>query len=136
MHIPQLNIEDPSFNQISRPLPMESNAGWYLGSVYWSEAMKHWAPNNRVSHYMQSRSDVVQYMDYEALGIDLEDLAAEHEASLEEFAEAYRTLDGQGMENHEAMLELLDYLAYRSSDLISEVDCHVAESGIGREVAQ
>ena len=126
MHIPQL--DGGSIGEISRPLPMESEAGWYVGSVYWDSTCKSWLPNARSTHYVESRRDAQKLMSYEAVG--LEDLSREHGYEAGELADAYRMLD-ELLECHEFAMRWLDAAAYRAGeDLIEEVDATIGEAGL------
>jgi len=82
---------------------------------------------------MESRKEVLDHMSYEEMG--LQALVDEHGIDMQTFAACYDSLDVIGkMEKHQAILKLLDRLAYQSSDLPNEVDCYMAETGMDREL--
>lgn len=59
-----MDIDTDNRDEISDHQVLQSNAGYYVGTLYFDSEMNGWFPNSRVSDYYKSKMEAKSYLHY------------------------------------------------------------------------
>lgn len=59
-----MDIDTDNRDAISDHQVLQSNAGYYVGTLYFDSEMNGWFPNSRVSDYFKTKMEAKNYLNY------------------------------------------------------------------------
>ncbi len=59
-----MDIDVDDRDEISKHQVLQSNAGYYVGTLYFDSEMNGWFPNSRVSDYFKTKTEAEIHLDY------------------------------------------------------------------------
>jgi Uri superfamily endonuclease len=58
-----IDVDDSNI-EISDHQVLQSNVGYYVGTLYFDSEMNEWFPDLRISHYFKSKKEAQKHLDY------------------------------------------------------------------------
>ena len=59
-----MDIDADNRDAISDHQVLQSNAGYYVGTLYFDSEMDGWFPNSRISDYFKTKIEAEKHLDY------------------------------------------------------------------------